>query len=811
MTDVRLAQASTTIAQAPTQQLDPVLIANKILADNTRGGRLDFSAIKRAVDAVGAQNRDLGARVLQAVEAQLSPTQRGELARATYPLNAGGGATFSITPGAPSLESQFREPAGSAGRENYNFFDRTFGDGNPATFDGPRIYEGVRQLQASGLTLDQFVQQQADFRRDISRAIDQLNPVNRLSDLVQPYIADIARSAGLGGSEWGARLQAVLDTPGGFAAFREGFNQGVLKGAEDFVVGIASLAGRAVQYGADNTPLLGSGGDALRGLTGELPGWLDAIVPSARRGEESNAALGQLGASFAGYVSSRAGNPAQIGEDIKGAIDKIWESVKADHAKAAAQGPAAEARWWGNLLGRVTFEVASTVVPVGKLGNVGKLADAATDLARTADRALDLSKLTRVAGDALSTARQAILDPAFGTAARGKLEDTLTALRRINEGALPAAERAALRESKDALEEAIEIARPRQSGIGNPGAIADGAAQLGARQNRLLSQLGSDGARIIIPKDGISIQDIAALTAKTGDEFAIFTNGNQRMVLRGNADRIEISPQLLEQLKNEGWRWSAHSQPGNRIGDAVASAADQRVLRELGQSQSLIVNSRGDVNIFTQTSDSARQIARPTALPPALGRVSGNTLVIDDHLGQAYRTATGVTGNVGDTQALGRAANGRTTVTKLDGETATLRQPATFDSRVVNTDGSVTYTKRGQSVTYDPNGFPVFNAKVDIFLDASNIMSGNGAAHFAEANRRVGAALRADPSLQQRLGLTNDQVAFFTGNPGGKSPPNLTWHHHQDTGRMQLVERGEHRLFSGGHTGGMSIWGGGHD
>ena len=109
--------------------------------------------------------------------------------------------------------------------------------------------------------------------------IDQLNPVSRLTDLVQPQIAEIARTVGLGNSEWGAKLQAVLDTPGGIAAFRQGFIQGVGKGAEDFVVGIASLAGRAVQYGADNTPLIGSGGDALRGLVKTpLGAWAWSLV-----------------------------------------------------------------------------------------------------------------------------------------------------------------------------------------------------------------------------------------------------------------------------------------------------------------------------------------------------------------------------------------------------------------------------------------------------------------------------------------------------------------------------------------------------
>ncbi len=754
MTDVRVAQANTNIAQAPTQQLDPAVIAAKILADNTRGGQPNLPAIKKAVDAVSAQNSELGAKVLQAVEAQLTPTQRGELARATYALGAVGNTTISIDPSFPSLESQFKQPAGSIYRENYNRLDRAFGDGNPATPDFDKINIGVRQLLASGLSLDQFVQQQFDLRREIARAIDLINPAGQLADLVQPQIAAITRSAGLGNSEWGAKLQAVLDTPGGIAAFRQGFIQGVGKGAEDFVVGIASLAGRAVQYGADNTPLIGSGGDALRGLTGALPGWLDAIVPSARRGEESNAAIQQLGASLAGYVSSRAGNPAQIGEDIKGAIDKIWTSVKDDHAKAAAQGPAAEARWWGNLLGRVTFEVASTVVPVGKLGNVGKLADAATDLARTADRALDLSKLTRVTGDALRTARQAVLDPAFGTAARGKLEDTLSALRKINEGALPAAERAVLRESKDALEEAIEIARPRQSGIGNPGAIADGTAQLGARQNRLLSQLSGDGARITISKDGISIQDLAALSARTGDEFAIFTKGNERMVLRGNADRIEVSPQLLQQLKTEGWRWSAHSQPGNRIGDAVASAADQRVIRELGQNQSLIVNSRGDVNIFTRTATSSRQVPL------------GGAAV-------ALRNADGTVNLATASQRYADIVNSN-------------RPWSWADDFGVKFTGAERKAIRLEAISKG-------------LIPEVIYKPGTRYPDFA----RAGIIQRVD-TLPNNLWKAGDKAQFDWLDariPGGR-PAGTTWHHSEIPGRMELVPFGPHNIVN--HSGGRS-------
>jgi A nuclease of the HNH/ENDO VII superfamily with conserved WHH len=60
------------------------------------------------------------------------------------------------------------------------------------------------------------------------------------------------------------------------------------------------------------------------------------------------------------------------------------------------------------------------------------------------------------------------------------------------------------------------------------------------------------------------------------------------------------------------------------------------------------------------------------------------------------------------------------------------------------------------------------------------------------------------------MGLSQEQINFFTkARMSSKAPEGLTWHHHQDTGRMQLVDRAEHEAFVP-HTGGMSIWGGGY-
>lgn len=193
------------------------------------------------------------------------------------------------------------------------------------------------------------------------------------------------------------------------------------------------------------------------------------------------------------------------------------------------------------------------------------------------------------------------------------------------------------------------------------------------------------------------------------------------------------------------------------------------------------------------------------------GRMSGSTFVLDANRGTTF-TAGGRTQAIGEGPNITVRADGRPTVADVNGEQHLVRQPATYDSRTVNPDGTVTYTKDGTSVIYDQNGFPVFNAKADLYLDASAINSASDAGHFREANRMLGEALRADSTLAGRMGLTDAQATFLMReSPAGRSPPGLTWHHHQDTGRIQLVDVAEHAHFSGGHTGGMRIWGGGRD
>ncbi len=82
-------------------------------------------------------------------------------------------------------------------------------------------------------------------------------------------------------------------------------------------------------------------------------------------------------------------------------------------------------------------------------------------------------------------------------------------------------------------------------------------------------------------------------------------------------------------------------------------------------------------------------------------------------------------------------------------------------------------------VPFDSDGFPDFsnNLFADGINDVMIVPTSNRTSDFAAANRAAGYS---------------------------ETPEGFTWHHHQDFGRMQLVEYEVHRQT--GHTGGFSTW-----
>ncbi|MBC7783105.1 MAG: hypothetical protein H7144_04630 [Burkholderiales bacterium] len=132
-------------------------------------------------------------------------------------------------------------------------------------------------------------------------------------------------------------------------------------------------------------------------------------------------------------------------------------------------------------------------------------------------------------------------------------------------------------------------------------AIAYEGATLSAKQSKILNLLTESGSRGIFPKNAVGLNDLAALTAKTGDEFAMFTTGGRRLIVRGSGDMIPINVAEAQVLASQGWRWSAHTHPTVMTGNALsASAGDMAVLQTFNQSQSIILNALGQTRRFTK-------------------------------------------------------------------------------------------------------------------------------------------------------------------------------------------------------------------
>lgn len=128
----------------------------------------------------------------------------------------------------------------------------------------------------------------------------------------------------------------------------------------------------------------------------------------------------------------------------------------------------------------------------------------------------------------------------------------------------------------------------RNTGKGNPNAILTFGIELNKRQKRLLELLMEFDSRVTVPKKSVSMTDLSALTAYTGDEFALFTKGNERLVVRGDAVSVKIDIEQAKQMAEQGYRWSGHTHPGVDFNCLFSSDGDRTILKQFEQRTSVI-------------------------------------------------------------------------------------------------------------------------------------------------------------------------------------------------------------------------------
>lgn len=105
-------------------------------------------------------------------------------------------------------------------------------------------------------------------------------------------------------------------------------------------------------------------------------------------------------------------------------------------------------------------------------------------------------------------------------------------------------------------------------------------------------------------------------------------------------------------------------------------------------------------------------------------------------------------------------------------------------------------------IVFDQKGFPIFNdiAKFDTRIPRQYSLVKDPKGHMRAATRNLRENIQSGKISPDQF--TKEQLADIKA---GKEKINgFTWHHHQDTGRMQLIPEEIHEKV--GHVGGMDMW-----
>lgn len=128
--------------------------------------------------------------------------------------------------------------------------------------------------------------------------------------------------------------------------------------------------------------------------------------------------------------------------------------------------------------------------------------------------------------------------------------------------------------------------------------VRRGEISLKDYQQKILDKLPSAGAFVRLKKKDVSLDDLAALSAREKCEFALFVRGKKAILLRGNYNSCDIGGTLAGEILDGKWIWVGHSHP--TITRLSPSQADIAALKHFTwQNKSSIIDLKGNVIDFT--------------------------------------------------------------------------------------------------------------------------------------------------------------------------------------------------------------------
>lgn len=129
-------------------------------------------------------------------------------------------------------------------------------------------------------------------------------------------------------------------------------------------------------------------------------------------------------------------------------------------------------------------------------------------------------------------------------------------------------------------------------------AIRVGKAGLDAHRLIMLIRIPDTGDWASFKHESLELKDLAYLTAKTGDEFAILRSKKEDVLFHGGKTNCKFTGIIYDMLIEHKLVLIGHSHPGED--DPVPSSDDRAVLRLIDQRSSFIISGQtGRITEFT--------------------------------------------------------------------------------------------------------------------------------------------------------------------------------------------------------------------
>ncbi|MCR4605461.1 MAG: hypothetical protein K5639_05625 [Eubacterium sp.] len=142
---------------------------------------------------------------------------------------------------------------------------------------------------------------------------------------------------------------------------------------------------------------------------------------------------------------------------------------------------------------------------------------------------------------------------------------------------------------KNVENDGIAVASSKSTRVSLAG-VRIGRYQLSERRQQLLSRVSRHGEYVKLKKDSLEMMDLAYLTAKTGDEFAILRSKNEDVLFHGTSRECRFTSELETGLRNHKYELICHSHPGED--EPEPSLEDRAFLRKIGQKCSTVISAR---------------------------------------------------------------------------------------------------------------------------------------------------------------------------------------------------------------------------